>query len=76
MKKKGRNKKKQPYHSLARFSNLAFEMLGIMLIGILIGIKLDQWIGLQPILTAVFTIISVFGALYYAIKASNNSRNN
>ena len=52
----------------ARYSGLAFQMLFIILAGVLGGLKLDEWLNLKPLFTIVLTIISVVMAIYFAIK--------
>lgn len=54
---------------LAKYSSLAFQMLFIILIGTLGGIQLDKLVNFEfPIFTLSLTILSVAGALYYALK--------
>lgn len=44
-------------------------MLGIILLGILGGVKLDQWIAWEaPVFTVVFSILSVILAIYSVTK--------
>jgi len=44
-------------------------MGAIIVIGVLGGIQLDKWIHLKfPVFTLVFTLLSVFLAIYYFIK--------
>lgn len=44
-------------------------MLTIILVGVFGGIKLDQVIKWEfPVFTMIFSILAVFGAIYYAVK--------
>jgi len=44
-------------------------MIAIMVMGVLGGRKLDQWLELKyPIFTLVLTLLSVFFAIYFAVK--------
>lgn len=53
----------------AKYSSLAFQMIIIIVGGTLIGIKLDQWLQWAfPLFKVVFPILSVFLALYVALK--------
>ena len=52
-----------------RYSSLAFEMIAIMGIGVFTGVKIDQWLSLAfPVFTLGLMILSVIGAIYYAIR--------
>ncbi|WP_163716074.1 AtpZ/AtpI family protein [Mangrovibacterium lignilyticum] len=52
-----------------RYSSLAFEMIAIMGLGVFAGIKLDEWLKMSfPVFTLVLMILSVIGAILYAIK--------
>jgi hypothetical protein len=44
-------------------------MIAIILIGVFGGVKLDEWLELTfPVFTVILSILSVFLAIYYAIK--------
>jgi len=59
----------------ARYSNMGFQMLAIILLGVFAGYKLDQWLGMKlKIFTIIFTILSVFVAMYFAIKDLLNNK--
>jgi len=66
------NKEKKPkkiFDDFIRYSSLAFEMIAIMGLGVLLGIKIDQWLSLSfPAFTLVLMILSVVGAIYHAIR--------
>jgi len=66
------NKEKKPKKKLddfIRYSSLAFEMIAIMGLGVLLGIKIDQWLSLSfPAFTLGLMILSVVGAIYHAIR--------
>ncbi len=67
--KKTNKKPKQNLNFYAKYSSLAFQMIIIMLAGVFGGMKLDKLISLEfPVFTIVLTILSVFAALYFAIK--------
>ena len=62
-------KPKKQLDDFIRYSSLAFEMIVIMGIGVLAGIKIDQWLNLRfPVFTLVLMILSVIGAIYHAIR--------
>jgi ATP synthase protein I len=62
-------KKKAPLSDYAKYSSLAFQMIGIILAGVFGGMELDKFINLSfPVFTLSLTIISVIVSIYYAIK--------
>ncbi len=63
-------KNKKAPSDFAKYSAIGFQMIAIMVIGVLGGLKLDQWItGIEfPVFTVVLTLASVIFATYYAIK--------
>lgn len=53
----------------ARYSNMAIQMIVILLIGVIGGRKLDQWLEPSfPVFTVVLSLLAVLLALYYAVK--------
>jgi F0F1-type ATP synthase assembly protein I len=66
---KNLNRKKSLLNNYARYSGLAFQMLAIILIGVWVGIKLDEWLKMQiPVFTVLLSVIFVFLAVYSAIR--------
>lgn len=63
-------KNKKAHSDLAKYSAIGFQMIAIIVIGVLGGIKLDKWMsGVEfPVFTMVLSISSVIFATYYAIK--------
>jgi F0F1-type ATP synthase assembly protein I len=58
-------KKKKSLDNYVRYSNIAFQMLIIILIGVFGGIMLDKWIKLQfPVFTIILSILSVILSIY------------
>lgn len=55
-------------NSYARYSGMAFQMLAIILVGVFAGFKLDGWLNIKPILTIIFSIFSVFLAIFYVTR--------
>ncbi|MDA3778735.1 MAG: AtpZ/AtpI family protein [Bacteroidales bacterium] len=53
-----------------KYSNLAFQMIAIIMVAVFGGIKLDEVIQKIefPLFTFVFSILGVVFAIYYAIK--------
>ncbi|MFA6923630.1 MAG: AtpZ/AtpI family protein [Bacteroidales bacterium] len=60
---------KQQFNSYAKYTNLAFTMLVIILVGVFAGLKLDEFLKWKfPVFTIVLSILSVVLAIYYAVK--------
>jgi hypothetical protein len=43
-------------------------MLVIILLGVLAGVKLDQWLHTKPALAVLFSILSVALSIYFATR--------
>lgn len=53
----------------AKYSAIAFQMAAIILIGLWVGMKLDEFIEFSfPVFTVVLTFISFGAALYYLFR--------
>lgn len=53
----------------ARYSGMAFQMIGIILVTTWGGIKLDKLTGFdKPVFTIILSLLGVFAAIYTAIK--------
>ncbi|HEX8515214.1 MAG TPA: AtpZ/AtpI family protein [Bacteroidia bacterium] len=60
---------KKQLSSYAKYSAMGIQMAAIIVGGVLGGIQLDKWLALKfPVFTLVFTLLSVFLAMYYFIK--------
>ena len=52
----------------ARYSGMAIQMLGIILLGVFAGFGLDRWLHTKPILTVILSIISVTLSIYVVTR--------
>jgi F0F1-type ATP synthase assembly protein I len=53
----------------ARYSGMAFQMIGIILVTVWGGVKLDKLTGWHtPVFTIVLSLLGVFAAIHTAIK--------
>lgn len=60
---------KKQLNDYVRYSGMAVQMIAIILIGVLGGIKLDELLSLKfPVFTLVFTLLSVFLSMFFAIR--------
>jgi F0F1-type ATP synthase assembly protein I len=52
-----------------RYSGIAFQMIGIILVTTWGGIKLDKLTGTnKPVFTIILSLLGVFAAIYTAVK--------
>lgn len=59
----------RPTAHYAKYSGIAFQMLGTIGLGVYAGLKLDEWQQNKfPVWTLVFSLGSVAGSLYLLIK--------
>jgi F0F1-type ATP synthase assembly protein I len=68
-KKSPKNLQNKGINDFARYSGLAFQMLGIILVTVWGGVKLDKLTGWNtPVFTIVLSLLGVFASIYIAIK--------
>ena len=68
-KKNTRSQGNKALKDFARYSGLAFQMIGIILITTWGGIKLDKLLAFEkPVFTIILSLLGVFAAIYTAVK--------
>jgi F0F1-type ATP synthase assembly protein I len=68
-KKNPKNLENKGIKDFARYSGLAFQMAGIILLTVWGGIKLDKLAGFEkPVFTIILSLLGVFAAIYTAVK--------
>jgi F0F1-type ATP synthase assembly protein I len=68
-KKNLKDQENKGLNNFAKYSGIAFQMIGIILITTWGGTKLDKLTGLEtPVFTIVLSLFGVFAAIYTAIK--------
>ncbi len=60
--------KNKPLFQYARYSGMAFQMFGIILIGVWGGYELDKCLNSKPVFTVILTVLSVVLAIYQAVR--------
>lgn len=62
-------KSKKPFNNYAKYSNLAFQILGLLLLGVFGGYKLDKLLTLHfPVFTLVGSVIAFALVIYIILK--------
>jgi ATP synthase protein I len=68
-KKNPKNQENKGIKDFAKYTGLAFQMLGIILVTVWGGIKLDKLAGFhKPVFTIILSLLGVFAAIYTAVK--------
>jgi F0F1-type ATP synthase assembly protein I len=68
-KKKQKRLENKGIRDFARYSGIAFQMIGIILVTTWGGIKLDKLSGFdKPVFTIILSLLGVFAAIYTAVK--------
>lgn len=64
-----KDQKKNSLNSYAKYSNIAIQMLVIIILGVFGGFKLDRWLELDlPVFTVILSLLSVVLAIYFVTK--------
>jgi F0F1-type ATP synthase assembly protein I len=68
-KKSPKNLQNKGIQDFAKYSSIAFQMIGIILITVWGGVKLDKLTGWNtPVFTIILSLLGVFGAIYTVIR--------
>jgi len=59
-----RSGRKQILNGIVKFSEIAFTIVANVLLGVLIGRFLDQWLNTSPWFLLFFSILGVISAIY------------
>ncbi|MBO4372187.1 MAG: AtpZ/AtpI family protein [Bacteroidales bacterium] len=54
--------------NIAKYTTAAFEMVAVIVIGVLAGVWLDDYFATKPIITLVLSLLSVAAGIYLFIK--------
>ena len=64
------SKSKPPQHSILRFAGMGFQLAVAIGLGVMAGLKLDEWLGWeQPLGTAVMALVGLAAGMYQVLKA-------
>ena len=63
------NKKKKQLNGYAKYTGITFKMAAIIVIGVLAGLKLDEYFEIEKhLFTLTFTLLFVPLSIYIAVK--------
>jgi F0F1-type ATP synthase assembly protein I len=66
--KKKESKGRDGLDAYSRYSTIAIQMVVIIVITSLGGVKLDQWAGTEPVFTVILSLLGVAAAMWLVIK--------
>lgn len=68
--KTSKTNNKSQLKQYAKYSHIGFQMVAIVVVAVLGGLKLDEWVSSLefPLFTLVLSILGVVLAVYFAIK--------
>ena len=59
-----------PQHSVLRFAGMGCQLAVAIVLGVMAGLKLDEWLGWeQPLGTAVLALVGLAAGMYQILKA-------
>lgn len=62
------NQKKKPLNQFLKISNLGIQMGLIIGLLVFVGLKIDLYFKFEITFTIIFSLVGVFGSLFYAIN--------
>jgi ATP synthase protein I len=66
---KPKNLQNKGLKEFGKYTGLAFQMIGIILVAVWGGVKLDHITGFKrPVFTIIFSLLGVFAGIYSAVK--------
>ena len=66
--KKEKNNEESGLQAYSRYSTIAIQMVVIIVLTSLGGVKLDKWIGTEPVFTVILSLLGVAAAIWLIIK--------
>jgi len=63
-----REKARKEARNWMKYSGMAVQMIGVLLAFVFAGKYLDQWLGTDPWLTLVMSLLGIGSALYVSLK--------
>jgi len=72
--KKKESKGGNGLEAYSRYSTIAIQMVVIIIITSLGGVKLDKWAGTDPVFTVILSLLGVAAAMWLVIKEAIRNR--
>ena len=69
-----KNNGEKGLEAYSRYSTIAIQMIVIIVISSLGGVKLDQWIDTKPVFTVILSLLGVAAAIWLIIKEAIRNR--
>jgi F0F1-type ATP synthase assembly protein I len=66
--KNRKNNAEKGLEAYSRYSTIAIQMVVIIVIASLGGVKLDQWIDTKPVFTVILSLLGVAAAIWLIIR--------
>lgn len=63
-----KDKLRKSANNYMKYSGMAIQMGAIILVGVLLGQKLDEYFQTDPYITVAMALFSIFAALYSTLK--------
>lgn len=63
----GTEEKPKKTNSYLKYSGLAFQLVGLLLVSIFLGKKVDQWVGTEKAYFTALLVILVFSGYMYKL---------
>jgi F0F1-type ATP synthase assembly protein I len=71
---KKESKGREGLDAYSRYSTIAIQMVVIIIVTSLGGVKLDDWAGSEPIFTVILSLLGVVAAMWLVIKEALRSK--
>lgn len=64
------NSRRKPFEDYLKYSAIGFQMLAIILVGVFLGYKFDQWFPIAdfPLFMTLFSLVFVCIAMFIIIR--------
>ena len=71
---KKESKSREGLDAYSRYSTIAIQMVVIIVIMSLGGVKLDKWVGTEPLFTVILSLLGVVASMWLVIKEALRQR--
>ena len=72
--KNPKNNGEKGLEAYSRYSTIAIQMVVIIVVTTLGGVKLDRWIDTKPVFTVILSLLGVAAAIWLIIKEAIRNR--